>query len=267
VNGLNFGDSIVDNERFGMQRFFYLYDPGGWNQWPVYPSYDSEYYQVLCGKWKDNSPLVYGGNGHSGAGGYGPACRFMFPGESDTLNWGVGCAPPNGPVNWTEETAGNNPGDRRGVQVTGPVTFKPGDVQELDLSFNWARAYGAHSPWASVGKLRQMVDSVRKAFVANRLPGGNSFNGIGDHRQPPGNIVKIYPNPSSEYVTIEFGYETILSNTILYLMNARGYCIKKIVLADGQKSVHMDVSELHSGIYFIRIMTKETSLVKKLVVM
>ena len=268
VNGSNFGDSIVDNERYGMQRFMYFNNStAGVPIWMTDPNYAPEYYQLMCGKWKDGTPVIYGGNGHSGFGGYGPACRFMFPGESDTLNWGVGCAPPNGPVNWTEETAGNNPSDRRGLQVTGPFTFKPGDVQELDLSFNWARAYGSNNPLASVEKLRHMADKTNSAFALNRLPGGGLFYGIGD--QPPSSDVqvKIYPNPATGMINIEFGKSANMAGTNLELITIEGFPLKKISIANPANRLQIDISDLPSGFYFIRITTKDALIVKKVVVL
>ena len=34
----------------------------------------------MLGLWKDSTQMIYGGNGHTGSGGYGPACDFMFLG-------------------------------------------------------------------------------------------------------------------------------------------------------------------------------------------
>ena len=268
VNGTNFGDSIVDNERYGMQRFIYINNSNaGVPAYMTDPLFSANYYQLMCGKWNDSTSILYGGNGHAGHGGYGPACRFMFPGESDTLNWGVGCVPPNGPKNWTEETTLNNPQDRRGVQVTGPVTFKPGDVQELDLSFNWARAYGENSPMASVEKLRHVTDNIIASFVSNHLPNGDPFSGIGDRGQKAGLTVNIYPNPASGKITIDFGKDAAPAGTTLDVLTIDGSFVKRVVPADHQKTVSLDVSGLPSGIYFIMIKTRETSVVKKLVVM
>jgi len=267
VNGMNFGDSIADNERFGLQRFNTIsMIQGSPSWWIPYPAYDYEYFNFMSGKWKDNSLIFYGGNGHAMTGGYGPACNFMFPGESDTLNWGVGCVPPNGPKNWTEEAVSNNPGDRRGIEVTGPVTFHPGDVQELDLMFNWARAYGAHSPMASVEKLRQVADRISKAFAANQLPGGNLFYGIGDRGQESEKTVKIYPNPASDNITIASGNSLSRSIISIQLSTVEGLVVKKLDMTEGLNRVNLDISGLPADLYFIRISTKEAQMVKKLIV-
>jgi hypothetical protein len=267
VNGINFGDTIVDNERLGLQKFIYFNNANAGV--PLYmqdPQFAPEYYQMLGGKWKDGTTMIYGGNAHATSGGYGPECRFMFPGESDTLNWGVGCALPNGPVNWTEETALNNPSDRRGVGVTGPVTFKPGDVQELDIAFVWARDYGGKSPASSVDKLRLMTDKVSTAFITNRLPDGSSFNGIADPLKTSAYPIIVYPNPSSSWLNIEFVQGSPPSDMKIELMTSQGNCIKSIFINDYRKLIALDISEIPSGFYFVRLTTKESMTVKKVVI-
>jgi hypothetical protein len=267
VNGVYFGDTIVDNERFGMQKFLYFNNSNsGIPAYMTDPDYYGDYYQLLCGKWKDGSPLVYGGNGHPSAGGYGPACSFMFPGESDTLNWGVGCVPPNGPVNWTETTAANNPQDRRGLGVTGPFTFGPGEVQDLDLAFSWARDYGDHGQLGSLAKLRLLTDGIRTAFATNMLPNGNPFYSINDPQRPAEIPIKVFPNPASDYVNIVYGDNTPSSSLSVELMNSQGNCLKKVVMSDHLKSFRLDISGIPAGFYYIRLAAPKSVSVKKVVV-
>ncbi|MEI7662109.1 MAG: T9SS type A sorting domain-containing protein [Bacteroidota bacterium] len=267
VNGINFGDSIVDNERYGLQRFIYTNNStSGVPQYMTDPIYAPEYYNLMCGIWKDGTPIIYGGNGHAGAGGYGPACRFMFPGESDTLNWGVGCVSPNGPKNWTEETAGNAPGDRRGLGVTGPVTFKPGDVMDMDLAFTWARDYTGKSAQGSVAKLRQMADIVSKAFTSNHLPGGGTVYGINNPVSTELRV-KIFPNPSSAILNVEVVTGNSMAPATLELMTAEGNCVKSLVVADRGKPAQLDVSGLPGGFYLLRVKTSESMVVKKVMIM
>jgi hypothetical protein len=267
VNGLNFGDSIADNERFGLQKFIYFNNSNsGVPAYMTDPAYAQDYYNLMGGKWKDGTRLIYGGNGNAAAGGYGPECSFMFPGESDTLNWGVGCVPPNGPVNWTEETAANNPQDRRGVGVTGPFTFNPGDVQEIDLAFSWARDYSGRTPLSSVAKLRQMADIVSNAFITNKLSNGNSFNGINDNPTSYEIPVRIYPNPACDKINIEFGNENLAEGTVMEMTDMHGNIIKTMVISGQSVRKIMDVSDIPSGIYCIRVMAKASLTVKKVVV-
>lgn len=165
INGVNFGNGIRDDERYGMRRFVFHNNSGG-----VMgdPNIAPEYYNYLRGIWKDNSRMLYGGNAHLTSGALGPECDFMFPGDSDPCNWGTQGQPPNGGFNqngyyWTEETVGNNPDDRRFMQSAGPFTLKPGAVNYITVGIPWARAVSG-GPWASVELLRVVDDKCQALF-------------------------------------------------------------------------------------------------------
>ncbi len=171
INGVNFGNGIVDDERFGMRRFVYHNNGGNPNQSD--PNNAPEYYNYLRGIWKDGTSMMYGGTAHlSGAGTVGPECDFMFPFDSDPCNWGTRGLPPNGGYNqngfyWSEETGNNGgpnpPSDRRFMQSAGPFTLKPGAVNYITVGIPWARAQSG-GPWASVELLRVVDDKCQALF-------------------------------------------------------------------------------------------------------
>jgi hypothetical protein len=171
INGVNFGNGITDDERFGMRRFVYH------NNCASGPTCDPnnapETYNLLRGIWKDNVKMQYGGTAHpSGAGTVGPDTDFMFPGDTDPCNWGTAGVPPNGGFTqnglyWTEETGNagspNDPGDRRFMQSAGPFTLKPGAVNYITVGIPWARAVSG-GPFASVELLRRVDDKAQALF-------------------------------------------------------------------------------------------------------
>ncbi len=171
INGINFGNGIVDDERYGMRRFVYHNNGGNQNQSD--PTTAPEYYNFLRGIWKDNTKMYYGGTAYiTGAGTVGPECNFMFPGDSDPCNWGTEGLPPNGGFNtdgfyWTEETGNNGspnpPGDRRFMQSAGPFTLQSGAVNYITVGVPWARAQSG-GPWASVELLRVVDDKCQALF-------------------------------------------------------------------------------------------------------
>lgn len=164
INGVNFGNKIVDDERFGMRRFVYHNNTGLGAPWySTDPDIAIEYYNFLKGIWKDGTKMLYGGNAHAGAGAYGPECDFMFPGDSDPCNWGTGGQAPNGDKYWTEVTAGNQPDDRRFMQSAGPFTLEPGAVNYITVGIPWARA-SSGGAWASVELLRVTDDKCQRLF-------------------------------------------------------------------------------------------------------
>ena len=166
INGVNFGNGIVDDERFGMRRFLYHNND---NSTVGDPKYAADYYLMLQGVWKDGNKMMYGGNAYpGGAGTVGPACDFMFPGDTDPCNWGTAGVQPNAGYNqngkyWTDSEAGNQPADRRFMQSAGPFTLKPGAVNYITFGVPWARATSG-GPAASVELLRVTDDKCQALF-------------------------------------------------------------------------------------------------------
>ncbi len=161
INGVNFGNDIEDDERFGMRRF--VYHNNGGASYMTDPSVAVEYYNFLRGIWKDGTKMEYGGNGHVTAGAYGPECDFMFPGTTDIYDWGTKGIPPNGAKNWTEVTAGNPPNDRRFMESAGPFILEPGAVNYITVGIPWAQALTG-GPLESVKLLQQVDDKCQQLF-------------------------------------------------------------------------------------------------------
>lgn len=203
INGVNFGDSIANNERFGMRRFVFHNND---NSSRGDPSKATEYYQMLRGIWKDGQRMTYGALAHPDYGGVvGPECDFMFPGTSDPCNWGI--EDPvlrdvfdyqlyGGARGWVEETVGGNqPSDRRFMQSAGPFTLRRGAVNYITVGIPWARSYSGGA-WQSVELLKIADDKCQALFE---------------------NCFKVLDGPDAPDVTIK-EYENEL---ILYLTNDR----------------------------------------------
>ncbi len=195
INGVNFGNCIVDDERFGMRRFVYHNNLGGLEAMTD-PDVAPEYYNFLRGIWKDNERMRYWGNGHPSAGGTGPACDFMFPGDTDPCDWGTSGVPVAHPPYWTEPQAGNLPYDRRFMQSAGPFTLEPGAVNYITVGIPWARATSGGA-WASVELLRTVDDKCQALFD---------------------NCFKVLDGPDAPDLTIQ----ELDRELILYISNRRG---------------------------------------------
>lgn len=159
INGLNFQDGIIDNERWGMRRYIYFNNETGSNMSD--PSEAFQYYNYLKGFWKDGSPMYYGGTGHySGATTTEVTTDFMFPGLTDPCGWGQGGVPM---PKWDEFTENNEAKDRRFVQSAGPFTLEPGAVNDITVGVVWARAQ-AGVPYSSVEEVRIADDKAQVLF-------------------------------------------------------------------------------------------------------
>ena len=196
INGVNFGNGIIDDERFGMRRFVYHNNSSADNGDPTTAP---QYYNYLRGIWKNGAKMRYGGDAFSSSDVVGPECDFMFPGDSDPWNWGTGGNAPNGGFNtdgkfWTEEQCGNAPNDRRFMQSAGPFTLEPGAVNYITFGVPWARATSGGA-WASVELLRVVDDKCQALFD---------------------NCFKVIDGPSAPDLTIR----ELDQKLIIYLSNA-----------------------------------------------
>lgn len=190
--GIGYGDGIIDNERFGMRKFVYFNLPPDGNPNTHDPDNTSHFYNYLRGIWKDNTQMVYGGNGHISGGGLIP-CDYMFPGDSDPLNFGThGTAVSP----WDEINSGNQPNDRRFLQAAGPFTLAPGAVNNITVGVVYARATGGNS-FSAVEKLRKADDKAQALFD---------------------NCFKILNSPTAPEITMQEMDKEI----ILYLSNPIG---------------------------------------------
>ncbi|HBZ66709.1 MAG TPA: hypothetical protein DEO70_07715 [Bacteroidales bacterium] len=237
-NGSGFDDGKPDNERIGMSRFIYFNNgnSGAMSD----PDSAAEYFNYMQGIWLDGSMVEYGGHGHYGTGAYGPACRYMYPDDSDTAFFGTFCAPPFGPVNWTEEIAGNNPGDRRGLASMGPVDFRAGSVQLLDIVLVTGRGSSGQS---SLGVLQSRIDTIRKQFLLNPDFFGSNIT-LQVNEQMRSNEIKVWPNPASSYIRIGLPQEYFKYT----IRNQVGQVCKTGLIPDGGV---IYIEELYSGFYVI----------------
>ncbi len=196
INGVNFGDGIKDNERFGMRRFVYHNND---NSVVGDPELAYGYYNMLRGIWADNLKMKYGANAHPQNGASDLDCDFMFPGLSDPCNWGtMGVVPDPSSYNfsaegWTESAVGNAPADRRFMQSAGPFTLKAGAVNYITVGIPWARATSGGAQ-ASVDALKVADDKCQSLFE---------------------NCFKVLDGPDAPTVTIE----ELNNQLILYLTN------------------------------------------------
>lgn len=157
INGVNFGDQIVDNERYGMRRFVY-HDNNNTPRGD--PRVAFEYYNLLQGIWGDGTRMQWGGNAYQTGG---VECDFMFPGDTDPCKWGTAGLTTGVDDKWTEQNVGNAPFDRRFMQSAGPFTLKAGAVNYITVGIPWARA-SQGGAWASVELLKIADDKCQALF-------------------------------------------------------------------------------------------------------
>ena len=271
VNGLNFGDGIIDNERLGMTGFSYFRNTSP-NPSTTDPNIAPEYYNYLTGKWKDNSPMLYGGTGHiNDPETVGPECKFMFPGASDPLNWGTNCESPNGGYNqndlyWDEQTMGNQPEDRRGLSITGPFIFEPGERQSIDFAFVYARDFDPNDEKDAIDLMNERIDTLHARVSQGKIIYLPEYSvGIGEISVEKMKF-HVFPNPANgDFVNIDL--RTTGSATEMYfeILDVTGRVVRSGSLQSGRIQ-SLNISGIRPGVYFISIGHDNLRSVQKLIV-
>ena len=235
------GDGITDEpgEQIGMTNFMYFN-----NSFPGFPIQTTgpnnaiEYYQYMNSIWKDGTPLSCGGSGYGGT----VTTLFAYPGNSNLSTLYCGGTP------WFESGTGN---DKRFIMSSGSSTLLPGSFTEVEYAFLASFDSIINNP---IQNLDSMVHSLR-------LMNNNSTTGIKqNHIQTK---FTISPNPSNGLLNINFGRD-INATIKIEVVDALG----KILIVENHKDINqttVNVSDLNSGIYFIKITSGNNATTKKFI--
>jgi len=249
INGLGFGDAIVDNERMGMTNSMYFSNTDI-NPACTDPHQALFYYTYMRSHYKDNTPLQYGITGHISSGALGPDCNYYMPGYTDTVcNWGTGGVIPNGGYNqngffWNEETNHNTPGDRRGLGSIGPFTLRAGESFPLDFCYVFVQSEdGAIASRDSLIKAVGYIQNIQQDIIA--------FEDVpyGKRKVPELSSLKVFPNPASTWAAFDYRLPDFESAGLLEITDITGHTILSIELHDAQGQYLLDTRPLNSGMY------------------
>jgi uncharacterized Zn ribbon protein len=242
INGTGFGDGIVDNERLGLTGSSRINND-------IYinglPHVAQEYYNILSGKNIDGQDnLVFCDDSLTTV-----PCKFVQPANSDPCYWGIGGQICPVYANWSDETGNggfpNPPGERSGVAISGPFTFKANSVQNVDLAFVSARDFSDSN---SVALLKSYLSEIKNAFNTNPKGFGDNYVGIHQNKNELGQLF-AFPNPAKEYLTLS---KTVNHENEFVILDSFGRVIKK-----GKVTTNLiPVSELKPGIYSLTIKSR-----------
>ena len=237
--GIGFGDGVVDNEYIGLKHFMYH-----GNNVSVAP----DYYNCLKGRLVDGSQINCSG----------VPTNYMFADSSDQLNWNSqGAVLPSNCIE-----SGNTSGDRRGVGSTGPFTFNPGAVLEMELAFVFGRDYNASgNNLAGITVMQERVDSIR-SYHANGFattPCGGAIIGV-KNEVIPSNLLIIYPNPFANQFLVSY---QPTNKTMVEVYSILGQ--KVVTQPITQHLTLLDLSNEPNGVYFVRVTDGNEIITKKVV--
>jgi hypothetical protein len=222
---------------YEMSAFVYFFSVGVIPQMTD-PQIAPEYYTYMQTLWKDGTPLTYGGNGYGGD----QTTKFIFSGNPVT---GEG---------WTEQNVANLPGDRRGLVVSGPHDFYPGDTLHLEYALVYARDFEGDN-LSSVALLKTRIQEVRN-FYQDAL-------GI-EKPEPALKTAKLYPNPCTEDLHIDLSQFPAGTPVHFVVIDILGKQLMNGKLKSKTEHV-IDFSKLDPGIYFIHLTDGKNTYTKKVI--
>lgn len=244
INGVGFGDGVEDNERYGMNHFMHYNNWSGPTGNPVFPGH---YYNYMEGFWNDGTSILYGGTGHVDGGAFGPEANFMFPGLTDPCNWGTGGVIPSGPADWSEISAGNEPGDRRGLCSMGPFTLKSGGFHKIDMAFVTGQG---NNNMHSVEVLMEAIDSIRSYYFEEPDNFGYVWMGTDENLISKQGLT-IFPNPAMDQIQIQYKPES--NEAFYFIYNSFGREVKSGVLNRQTNLQSVSLENLAKGLYIIKV--------------
>jgi hypothetical protein len=169
-------------ETIQMSKFLYYNNNyGPFPYQTINPDIAIHYYYYMTGFWKDGSPFTANGNAY---GGTNPV-NYVYDGD------------PVAGTGWTERTAGNLAGDRRFLQSAGPITLKPGAVNNVTFGMPWAQTANKGGNLESVTLLKTADDKAQALFD---------------------NCFKLLDGPEAPDMTIQ----ELDGELLFYLTNKRG---------------------------------------------
>ena len=86
---------------------------------------------------------------------------------------------------------------------------------------------------------------------------------IGDSKNEE--LFKVYPNPASTYIIIEFSSKLTKSNTMIQLIDARGQLLET-TYSNARPYIALEVENLPNGIYFIKLYSNNLQDVEKITI-
>lgn len=256
-------NGVIDepNEDFGLSQFISFYNNGSVSG---NPTSIVEVYNFMTNKWRNGTDILYGGRGFQDSA-MSEVCvssmpaKFMFPGSTDSIGYGVGGSP-GSPItlyHWTENTicdtgsVANQAGDRRTLATFGPFTFAPNQTQNLELALIYSR--GNNGALSSVNQLyNHDIDKIKSWYENQSFP--SCGFPLSTQTFQPKPEINFFPNPNNtgllNYQMKEAGKHTY------QIFNITGKRIASGTLFESQGT--LDLSNLANGMYFIQIVDGKT---------
>lgn len=260
-NGSGFGDSIIDNERFGL-AYSSLY----FNYSTPIPStkYVEDMNYRLQSKIVNGKKMRFGGSGYDQSDTLALTSRFCFPNQSDSLFYGTGGV--KYPFNWSESNinvSGDKAikGERKMVLSTEQQQLLVGDTATFDFAFTCYQDSSDFSP-STIERFLENCGGIRDAYRLGKK-NGKGFQLSGKElsiRKNEELKFQLYPNPTNGLLTIQLNRPSDFKVTVL---DAFGRIITSNQFENGFGQ--LDLSTSLPAVYFVEIQLNGQRIMKRMV--
>lgn len=237
-------DGITDEafENMSMTNFMYFNNSfPGVSVSQTDPGNASQYYQYMTSLWKDGTPLTCGGNGYGG----NINTNYAYPANTYSNS-------PCGSGSWTESGIGS---DKKFVMSSGPYEMQPGAINELEYAYIVSFDSLTNNPLAKLDIDVQNLHSIYNSSLNQCLT-------TSIKEQKNQTVFTLSPNPTNSILSISSDFKT--NDIKIEVIDALG----KILISEEYKELNqiaVNVGDLNSGIYFVKIISGGNTSTKKFI--
>ncbi|MCB0739333.1 MAG: hypothetical protein KDC92_17635, partial [Bacteroidetes bacterium] len=148
----------------------------------------TDHYNYLRGRWKNNSPILFGSDGINVLNS--KPTKFMFPSKPFERGEGV----------WNETTANRQPADRRVMGSTGPYTLKMSDTLVSTWAISFHRDISGRTMDAYT-LMEKQIPLIKKQFN-NGFKNPCSPKTGASISEAKMQAIQLFPNPTNDIVSI-----------------------------------------------------------------
>ena len=255
----NDNDGIIDElgEECKLNKFTYFNNNIGFpiDTNTTHPSTCQHGYNYLSGKWKNGTPFTCGGSAYGGS----VTTNWAYPG--DPLTPGISSDPANLCGYWTDSST---PGDRRFIISSGPFNFNAGQTEEIEYAVvNSIDSSLANNNLISLDKLKSDINKINNFYNLTTKPNCLNPITIGVNEILKQNDFSLFPNPANESITVKINTEGI-SKINYEIIDVLGKTITKNEAFD-LTNININISNIKSGVYFIKLQVNNSTVTKKFV--
>lgn len=201
------------------------------------PSRVEHYSSYLNARFKDNSPITYGGMGNDTTS---TPTMYMFPGDDDL----------QGRPHWSMKSAGIPPKDMRMVSLLTPFNLNAGSDTTFTVALLASLPIDSASTYQTI---KNDVLRVKGWFAANSFPTcGKLISGVHDVQRMTTDVI-VYPNPATQTIQVK---HNLGKQARLEIWSIDGK-----MLWQGYTEGHTDinVTSFASGLYLMRVVSEQGS--------